>query len=163
MYRRSLSQRLRENGYIVVDADYKEPLDNEDGVGHIYVLESLSEDPKVKMIKNLYKIGVTTGSVANRIKNASNDPTYLMAPVHVLEDFRLTGDYNPQRVEALIHKVFGHVKVELEITDKDGIGYAPNEWYSVPLPAIVEAIELIGTKEIVNYVYDTDQEKMVPK
>lgn len=160
MYKRSLAQRLYEGGTVVVDANYDVTQDDDEAVGRIYVLESLSEDPKIKTIKNLYKIGVTTGSVANRIRNASNDPTYLMAPVHVLEDYRLTGDYNPKKVEALIHKVFGHVKVDLEITDKDGLSYTPSEWYSVPHSAIVEAIELIGTKEIVDYVYDEKLEKM---
>jgi hypothetical protein len=163
MYKRSLAQRLYEGGSVVVDAEYDGLHDEDEAVGRIYVLESLSEDSRVKMIKDLHKIGVTAGSVTNRIKNAANDPTYLMAPVHVLEDYRLTGDYNPQRVEALIHKIFGHVKVDLEITDKDGMQYTPSEWYSVPLPVIVEAIELIGTKEIVNYVYDAHQEKMVLK
>lgn len=160
MYKRSLAQRLYEGGTVVVDADYDVTQDEDEAVGRIYVLESLSEDPKIKTIKDLHKIGVTTGSVASRIKNASNDPTYLMAPVHVLEDFRLTGDYNPQRVEALIHKVFDHVKVDLEITDKDGLQYTPNEWYSVPHPAIIEAIELIASGEIVHYVYDEQQQKM---
>lgn len=160
MYKRSLAQRLYEGGTVVVDASYNATQDVDEAVGRIYVLESLSEDPKIKMIKNLYKIGVTTGSVANRIKNAPNDPTYLMAPVHVLEDFRLTGEYNPQKVEALIHRIFGHVKVNLEITDNDGMSYKPSEWYSVPLSAIIDAVELIQTEEIVNYVYDEIQEKM---
>lgn len=154
MYKRSLAQRLYEGGTVVVGANYDGRLDDDEAVGRIYILESLSEDPKVKMVKDLHKIGVTTGSVTNRIKNASNDPTYLMAPVHVLEDYRLTGEYNPQKVEAIIHKIFRHVKVDLEITDKDGYSYTPSEWYSVPLAAIMEAIELIGMKEIVNYMYD---------
>lgn len=160
MYKRSLAQRLYEGGTVVVNSAYDGTLDDDEAVGRIYVLKSLSEDTKIKTIKNLHKIGVTTGSVANRIRNASNDPTYLMAPVHVLEDYRLTGDYNPQRVEALIHKIFGHVKVDMEITDRDGMKYVPSEWYSVPHSAIVEAIELIGSKEIVNYAYDADQQKM---
>lgn len=160
MYKRSLAQRLYEGGAVVVDADYDGSLDEDEAVGRIYILESLSEDPKVKMIKDLHKIGVTAGSVANRIKNAATDPTYLMAPVHVLEDYRLTGDYNPQKVESLIHKIFGHVKVDLEITDKNGMQYTPSEWYSVPISAIVEAIDLIATGNIVNYVYDATDKKM---
>jgi len=163
MYKRSLAQRLYEGGAVVVDADYDGSLDEDETVGRIYVLGSLSEDEKVKMVKNLYKIGVTTGSVVNRIKNAMTDPTYLMAPVHILEEYRLTGEYNPQKVEALIHKIFGNVKVDLEITDKDGLRYTPSEWYSASLSAIIEAIELISTKEIVDYIYDADQGKMVLK
>ena len=63
----------------------------------LYILESLSKDSNVTTIKDLYKIGVTTGSVSNRIKNARKDPIYLMAPVKIVEDFRLTGSYNPQK------------------------------------------------------------------
>lgn len=161
MYKRSLAQRLYEGGAVVVGADYDGSLDEDETVGRIYVLESLSEDEKVKMVKNLYKIGVTTGSVVNRIKNATVDPTYLMAPVHILEEYRLTGEYNPQKVEALIHKIFGHVKVDLEITDKNGLRYTPSEWYSVPISAIIEAIDLLSKGEIVDYHYDNDLQQMV--
>lgn len=161
MYRRSLSQRLREDGYTVVDADYVEVLDESEAVGHIYILSSLSTDQKITTIKNLYKIGVTSGSVANRIRNAAADPTYLMAPVKIIEDYRLTGDYNPQKVEDLIHQVFGHAKVDLQITASDGKLYTPQEWYSVPLAAILEAVELIGSGEIIDYHYDSAEQKMV--
>ena len=156
----ALSQRLREDGYTVVDADYSEPVEDDEAVGRIYLLSSLSTDPKITTIKNLYKIGVTTGSVENRIKNAAADPTYLMAPVKVIEDYRLTGDYNPQKVEDLIHQVFGHAKVDLQITAPDGKPYTPQEWYSVPLGAILEAVELIGSGEIVDYHYDSTEQKM---
>lgn len=155
MYRRSLSQRLREDGYTVVDAGHVEISNEDSTVGHIYVLESLSEDPKIATIANLHKIGVTNGSVANRIKNAANDPTYLMAPVKVIEDYRLTGDYNPQKVEDLIHQIFGHAKVDLQIVAPGGVLYTPQEWYSVPIEAVLEAVELISSGEIVDYHYDT--------
>lgn len=161
MYRRSLSQRLREDGYTVVDADYSDPIEDDEAVGRIYILSSLSTDPKITTIKNLYKIGVTTGTVESRIKNATADPTYLMAPVKVIEDYRLTGDYNPQKVEDLIHQVFGHAKVDLQITAPDGKPYTPQEWYSVPLGAILEAVELISSGEIVGYHYDSVSQSMI--
>lgn len=160
MYRRSLSQRLREDGYTVVDADYKEPEYEDAAVGRVYILSSLSADPKITTIKNLYKIGVTTGTVQNRIKNAAADPTYLMAPVKIIEDYRLTGEYNPQKVEDLIHQVFGHAKVDIQITAPDGKLYTPQEWYSVPLGTILEAVELISSGEIVDYHYDDNSQSM---
>lgn len=162
IYLRTLSSQLYEStGYTVVDADYSEPGEDDEAVGRIYILSSLSSDPKITTIKNLYKIGVTTGTVENRIKNAAADPTYLMAPVKVIEDYRLTGDYNPQKVEDLIHQVFGHAKVDLQITAPNGKPYTPQEWYSVPLGAILEAVELIGSGEIVDYHYDSTEQKMV--
>ena len=155
MYRRSLAQRLYEGGSVVVAATYNPEAEDSETTGHIYILESLSEDPKITTIANLYKIGVTTGSVTNRVKNAATDPTYLMAPVKIIEDYRLTGDYNPQKVEDLIHQIFGHAKIDLQTIAADGTPYTPQEWYSAPLAAIVEAIDLIGTGEIVNYHYDS--------
>lgn len=163
VYLRTLASQLYDDGgYMVVDRDYNEDVDtSEKTVGHIYILESLSEDSSVTTIKDLYKIGVTTGSVSNRIKNARKDPTYLMAPVKIVEDFRLTGSYNPQKVEALIHRVFAEAKIDMTIIDDEGIPYTPNEWYSVPLQVIVEAIDMINNKEISEYYYDSDNQTMV--
>lgn len=162
MYRRSLAQRLYEGGSIVVDAGYEAgDSNNDESVGRIYILQSLSDDPKITTIANLYKIGVTTGSVENRVKNAANDPTYLMAPVKIIEDYRLTGDYNPQKVEDLIHQIFGQAKIDLNIIAPDGTNYTPQEWYSVPLNAIVEAMDLLANGEIVNYHYDSTAQAIV--
>lgn len=161
MYRRSLSQRLREDGYTIMDLDTAEAPDTDITAGHIYILASLSQDPKITTIANLHKIGVTNGTVANRVKNAATDPTYLMAPVRIIEDYRLTGDYNPQKVEDLIHQIFGHAKVDLQIVAPGGELYTPQEWYSVPLGAILEAVELIGSGEIVDYHYSSTEQRMV--
>ena len=68
MYKRSLAQCLYEGGAVVVDADYDVSQDDDEAVGRYIVLKSLSENPELKIVKNLHKIGVTTGSVANRIK-----------------------------------------------------------------------------------------------
>ncbi len=37
----------------------------------------------------LHKIGVTKGSVQQRIANAENEPTYLLAPVKVVAEFEI--------------------------------------------------------------------------
>jgi hypothetical protein len=162
IYLRTLSSQLYEDtGYSVVDVDSDTEADKDSAVGHIYILQSLSQDSKITTIANLYKIGVTNGSVANRIKNAATDPTYLMAPVKLVEDFRLTGEYNPQKVENLIHQIFGHAKVDLQIVAPGGGLYTPQEWYSVPLGAILEAVELIASGEIVDYHYDASSQKIV--
>lgn len=161
MYRRSLSQRLREDGYTIVDADYMPAPENDTTVGHIYILQSLCQDQSITTIANLYKIGVTTGSVANRVKHAATDPTYLMAPVKIIEDYRLTGSYNPQKVEGLIHQIFAHAKVDLQIVAADGSLYTPQEWYSVPLGAILEVVELIAKSEIDGYYYDSVLQRVV--
>lgn len=133
VYLRTLASQLYEDGgYMVVDRDCNEGVDiSEKTVGHIYILESLSEDSNVTTIKDLYKIGVTTGS------------------------------YNPQKVEALIHRVFAEAKIDMTIIDDEGNPYTLNEWYSVPLQVIVEAIDMINDKEISEYYYDSDSQTMV--
>ena len=46
--------------------------------GYIYVLRSLSEDPQIKEIEDLYKIGFSSQSVKQRIQNAEQDPIFFM-------------------------------------------------------------------------------------
>ena len=163
MYRRSLAQRLYEkSGFIVVDkASTEEAESNSGTVGHIYILKSKSEDTSIQDIKDLYKIGMTEGTIENRIANAEKDPTYLMAPVEIVETYKVTGDYNTQKVEALIHRFFADAKVILTITDKDGKEYTPDEWYSVPIGVVREAIDLLNTGDIINFVYDSKRQKIV--
>ncbi len=162
MYRRSLAQRLYEpSGFVVVDPTSPMEEDNKDTVGHIYVLKSKSEDTSIQDIKDLYKIGMTEDTVENRIANAEKDPTYLMAPVEIVETYKVTGDYNTQKVEALIHRFFANAKVILTITDRGGKEYTPDEWYSVPIGVIREAIDLLNTGDIINFVYDANSQKIV--
>jgi len=159
MYKRSLAQRLYEGGMVVVDKDFVVE-NNEKAIGYIYILKSLSENPSVNTIKDLYKIGVTTDSVENRIKNAEIDPTYLMAPVKIVANYKLTGEYQPVKVESLIHRFFADAKIDLEIFDKFGQKYIPDEWYSVPLGAIEEMIDRISDRSIVKYFYDEEEQQI---
>ena len=166
MYRRSLAQRLYEGGSVVVDANYG--ADNDSGAsvvgekvtGHIYVLESLSKDPAISTIANLYKIGCTKKSVAERISNAQNEATYLMAPVKIIDDYKLTGLYSVHKVETLIHHFFADAKVDIEVIDANGKKCIPDEWYSVPVGVIREAIDMIDNGEIVDYVYDSKNQSI---
>ncbi len=72
--------------------------------GYIYVLKSLSEDPKISEQKDLYKIGFTTNKVENRIANAEHDPTYLMAPVKIVSTYKIV-NMNSHKFETLLHQV----------------------------------------------------------
>lgn len=162
MYRRSLAQRLYEDsGFAVVDKNASEPQELEAKVtGHIYVLRSKSADDKIATIKDLYKIGmVENESVASRITNAKNEPTYLMADVEVVNTYRVEG-FNTQKLEDLIHKFFGDSQLEIEIIGNDGKTYHPREWYCVPYEVIDQAINLISTSEIVDYYYDQHDQKL---
>lgn len=165
MFLRSLSSQLYDDGYVVVDQDYtgEMQLDTNDRiVGYIYVLKSKSDDEKITSIKDLHKIGFATTTVAERIKNAEKDPTYLMAGVEVVDSYVVTGDYNPQKVEHFIHRIFADAKVELTIIDKDGREYTPSEWYSVPLVAIEQAVNMLQNGDIVDYHYSKELQQIVP-
>lgn len=159
MYKRSLAQRLYEGGLAVVDKNF-ELKSEEKATGYIYILKSLSEDPAIMTIKDLYKIGVTTDAVEKRISNAEVDPTYLMAPVKIVAIYKLTGEYQPVKVESLIHRFFVDVKVDLEIIDRLGVSYIPDEWYSVPIEVIEEVVDRIDDKSIIDFYYSSESQRI---
>lgn len=165
MYRRSLSMRLYEDGYAVVpayeDSVYQRLTDEDEIKGYIYILRSQSTDPAVQNVKDLHKIGFTSTTIVDRIKDAEKDPTYLMAGVEVVDSYVLTGDYNPQKVEHFIHRIFSDAKVDLTIIGPDGREYVPSEWYSVPLLAIEQAVNMLQNGDIVDYHYSKDAQQIV--
>lgn len=166
MYRRSLSMRLYEDGYEIVginDETVYPALESEDEIkGYIYILRSLSNDPRIQGIKDLHKIGFSTTPVAERIKDAEKDPTYLMSQVSVVDSYVLTGNFKPQKVEHFLHRIFSDAQVDLRIIDKAGREYTPSEWYSVPLLAIEQAVNMLQNGDIVDYHYDKELQQIVP-
>lgn len=165
MYRQSLSLRLHEQeGQAVVRTgiDDDEIFDAGTESGHIYVLRSLSTDPQIAGITDLHKIGFSTTSVEQRIKNAEKSPTYLMAPVKIVEDYR-TYDLRPSALEHLLHRVFAEVRLDLSQVDRKGRNYDPSEWFVVGRNVINQAINMILSGEIVDYVYDAHHGKLVER
>jgi hypothetical protein len=161
MYRQSLGIRLSdEDGQIVVQNEVPEILTDDEVSGYIYVLRSRSEDPQIAGIKNLHKIGFTRGSVETRIKNAEKSPTYLMAPVDVVAGYRM---YNlkASALENLLHRVFAEVRLDVTQADRKGRDYDPSEWFVVPRGVIDQAINLIISGDIVDFVYDPRTQKLV--
>ncbi len=128
--------------------------------GYIYVLKSLSDLPQVQDVRDLYKIGFTTGTVEDRIKKALTDPTYLNAPVEIIATYKCY-NMNTQKLEHILHRFFGDVKLDMTITGADGKLYVPSEWYSVPLEIIDEVIDLINDETITEYQYDSDLRDIV--
>jgi hypothetical protein len=158
---RSLGKRLSDAGYAIKDNSSVATIEDGDSeTGYIYILKSLSENPRIATTKNLFKIGFSTTSVEDRIKNAEQDPTYLMAPVSIVATYRCF-NMNPQRFERLIHRFFSESCLDLEITDKDGKNYLPKEWFIAPIIVVGKAIELIIKGEIVNYSYDKGAESII--
>jgi hypothetical protein len=170
MYLRSLAAALwkDENRRQVIDANQKEMFESraniseEDQVtGYIYVLKSHSIRPEIQEMENLYKIGFSGVPVTERIKNAVNEPTYLMAEVQLVEEFEAY-NMNPQKFEALIHRFFAQACVNLDIFDNEGRRHTPREWFIVPLNVIEAAVELLANGEIVNYYYDAKAREIAP-
>jgi hypothetical protein len=127
--------------------------------GYIYVLSSLSDKSEIATMQNLYKIGFSTKSVEERVKNASQDPTYLMAPVKIVATYRCY-NMNTQKFEHLLHRVFSKARLDLRVTGLDREKYIPDEWFVVPLNVIDQAISLIISDEILAYEYDHISEKL---
>ncbi|MCK5854887.1 MAG: GIY-YIG nuclease family protein [Sulfurovaceae bacterium] len=165
MLLRSLSAELYKDGKRVTEYDETE-LDGLYGVtyddkpsGYIYVLKSLSRDDRITTKKNLYKIGFSKDDVKERIKNAKNEPTYLMADVTIVDVYQCF-NMNSQKLEQLLHKFFGKVCLNIEIFDREGKGHFPREWFVVPLDMIDEVVGLIVSGKIVGYRYDYEEESI---
>lgn len=168
MLLRSLGKRLRDSGKMITELEER-VMDKLKGIthndisrGHIYVLKSLSGDDRISTKKDLYKIGFSTVPVKERVKNAVNEPTYLMAPVHVLRDIEVF-NYDAQHLEGLLHKFFGNSCLDVTIADENGELHRPREWFFAPLAVIDEAIKLIINREIVKYRYDSVNEDIVSR
>ena len=165
MYRTSLAIRLAEqNGRAVVPANHALSLDElgdaDIETGHIYVLRSLSSDPQIAGLEDLHKIGFSRTPVSQRIKNAIHEPTYLMAPVEVVADYRV---YNirPSALERLIHRVFSDVRLNLSQVGPNGEIYNPSEWFIVPIDAIDQAIEMTANGDITDFTYDPTTQNFI--
>jgi hypothetical protein len=137
--------------------------DEEEGdlaTGYIYVLESKSEHPFVAEHRSvIHKIGVTGGDVKSRVVNAKKDPTYLLADVEVVATFKLA-NVNRKALEALLHKLFGAARLDLELKDRFGSQVEPREWFLVPLPVVDEAIQRIKDGSIGGFRYDPENARL---
>jgi len=168
MLLRSLGKGLYEDGYFVSEHedrimdDLNQIAKEDTQNGYIYILKSLSNDDRIATKRNLYKIGFSTTDVETRVKNAKQDPTYLMADVQIVSVFEVY-NVNPHKLEQLIHKFFSNSCLDIDIVDEKGSIHKPREWFVAPLNVIEEAIELIISGAIVNYRYDSDSESIILK
>ncbi|EOQ98541.1 T5orf172 domain protein [Leptospira wolbachii serovar Codice str. CDC] len=169
MLYRSLYKVLLANGQAVSETDSQmnqefnqnfNHINEEDKEeGFIYVLKSKSEKPNIRDISNLYKIGFTRIPIEERIKNAMNEPTYLMADVRIVKVYKCY-NLNPQKLENLLHRFFGKVCLNVDVFDLDGQRHTPREWFIAPLDILDQAIHLIITGEIYKYHFDEKKEEL---
>ena len=166
MLLRSLSAELYKDGRRVLEHEDMllsglEGVTEEDQEsGSIYILRSQSADPEITSINNLYKIGYSKLSVEERIKNAENEPTYLMAPVTIVTAFKCF-NMNPQKLEQLLHQFFGNSCLNIDVHDHDGKRHTPREWFIAPLEVIEQAIHFLINGEITQFQYDADRQEII--
>ncbi len=124
--------------------------------------DTKSSDTRIQSIADLYKIGYCTEPVEERIANAEHEPTYLMAPVEIVDSFRCF-NLNPEKLESLLHNFFGNSCLNIDIFDDNGERHSPREWFIVPYQIIYQAIYFILNGEIVDYQYNPDKQEIVKK
>jgi hypothetical protein len=172
MLRNSIQKRLIENGKIIsenadtINKQFRENFstvnEEDEAAGFIYILKSKSDKQEIKEINNLYKIGFSKVSVKERIKNAAQEPTYLMAEVKIVMAYKCY-NMNPQKLEQLVHGFFGRSCLNIDVFDINGNRHTPREWFIAPLHVIEKAIHYIIAGSIINYKYDDINEEIIDK
>ena len=170
MLLRSLSKRLWEDKSgkrIIPEADLVVEAFNNIGAddkptGQVYFVTSLSENPMLKAVPNLLKIGYTEKTVEDRTRNAEKDTTFLEAPVRILGAFDCY-NLNPNKFETLVHGVLHAQRLQMTFTGNDGKTYHPKEWFSVDLETAKQVVQRIIDGSIVNYRMNNTTGKLVSK
>lgn len=172
MLKRSIEKLLYANGQVVTEnADqtneafvnkFNNITEDDKEAGFIYILKSKSEKKEIKEINNLYKIGFSKTTVEDRVKNAFQEPTYLMAEVRIVMAYKCY-NMNPQKLEQLLHNFFGSSCLNIDVFDKDGNRHTPREWFIAPLAIIEQAIHYIISGDIIFYKYDSTNEEIIER
>jgi hypothetical protein len=130
--------------------------------GVVYILRSLSQDPALRSVRHLHKIGYTEKSVAERIVGAERQQTYLEAPVKVVATFDCY-NLNPRRFESLVHAMLHHQRINMTLKSRDGGTYHPREWFDVPLETAREVVMRIVDGTITHYRMNNTTGRLVAK
>lgn len=168
MLLRSLSAELYKDGQVIsflneeIADNLSQIISNDEVSGYIYILKSKNSDNQIRDIKNLYKIGYSTTKVDERLKNAKNEPTYLMAEVEQIAIYKCL-NMNTQKLEQILHQFFGKSCLNIQIIGNDGKSHTPREWFIAPLEVIKQAIFMIVNGEIIYYKYDEKEESIKVK
>ena len=135
--------------------------DDDQAVGYVYVLRSKSDNPFIaENRKVIHKIGITKGSVQQRVANAAKDPTYLLASVEIVETYKVS-NLDLKRLEKLLHKFFEPARLDLQLKDRFGFNMEPREWFLVPLPIIEEAIQKLIDGTLPKQRYEPKEGRIV--
>ena len=143
---------------------FSEVINEDDAqVGFIYVARSRSDHAFIAANRELiHKIGVTGGDVKARVANARKDPTYLLADVEIVATYQLA-NVNRVKLEALLQRIFGGARLDLELKDRFGDQVEPREWFLVPLTVIDEAVQRIRDRSISGFRYEPESARLIPR
>jgi hypothetical protein len=167
MLLRSLARELYKDGKrVTIHQDrlldgLKGIEDGDKETGYIYIAKSLSQIPEIQQVEHLYKIGFSRIPVEDRIKNAVQEPTFLMARVSVIAIYQ-SFNLNPQKFELLLHRFFGNACLDIDVFDQNSKRHIPREWFIAPLDVIDQAVHLLISGKIINYQYAHVQKQIIP-
>lgn len=161
LYMDETGRRVIRSAESVVDA-FNNISHKDKRAGQIYFVTTLSDNPVLKAIPNLIKIGYTEQTVEERTKNAERDIAFLEAPVKILASIECY-NLNPNKFESLIHGFLHAQRLKMTLVGKDGKNYSPKEWFSVPLDTAREVVRRIIDGSIVHYRMDNTTGRLVGK
>lgn len=144
-------------------ADFDTPSDEvKVRTGQLYIVRSLSTNPKIRDTANLYKIGFTTKTIEDRAYNSRNDTAFLESTVEVV----LTAEcynLNPRGLESIVHDFLYAQRLLVTLTSKDGQTYHPKEWFCVDINDAKRIIQLIIDGQLTNYRMNNTTGRLVSK
>ncbi len=122
--------------------------------GFIYVLETDSTAPeleKLRLRRQLVKIGYSTQPVNRRIANAEKEQTYLCAPVRKVAEIACY-NLNPHTFERLVHAFLYKQKLNVKLINRHtGRVYEPKEWFTINAQTAVDICKHIVAGDIAKY------------
>lgn len=152
-----LGQKSRgyERGQRILDPDIVSDRFNgithrDQSKGFIYVLRSRRQDPVIRDQRDLYKIGLTARTIADRLQGAERQTTYLEGPVELVAEWEIYGA-NLRRVERLLHAFLAPRRAQFKLIDANGKSYHPREWFNVPFATIKQAASAVIDGSLLDY------------
>ena len=130
--------------------------------GMVYILRLLSQDPALRGIRNLRKIGYSEKDLNERLAGAERQQTYLEAPVKEVASFDCY-NLDPQRFERLVHAMLHHQHLNVTLHSRDGGTYRPREWFDVELDTARQVVTRIVHGSIARYRMDNTIGRLVLK
>ena len=121
--------------------------------GYIYVVKLKEPKAELADYHHLYKIGFTSTTVEERIKNSENDIAFLESTVIPVVAFKCY-ELNPHKLEILLHEFLYAQRIQLTLISKNGSAYQPQEWFNAELESIETAIEKLLQGTINEYRMD---------